>query len=157
MLRRIGGDRIHCRGVFAFALALAALLPGCEKWQLDAQVREMCAKDGGMKIYETVTLPPDQFDQWGMVKFYRPTGGEEALGREYIFTHEKTYLRQGNPQLVRERFTITRRSDNKFLGESVVYGRSGGDMPGPWHESTFHCPESREGEPNSLIKGVFLR
>lgn len=159
MPRRIAAHRLHRTGAvgLAFALALATLLPGCEKWQLDAQVRELCAKDGGMKIYETVALPADQFDQWGMVKFYRPTGGEDALGPEYLFQHERRYLQRGNPQLTRDYYGIRRRSDGKLLGESVVYRRAGGDLPGPWHESTFHCPHSANGYPNSLIIGVLVR
>ena len=159
MPRRIAAHRLHRTGAvgLAFALALATLLPGCAKWQLDAQVRELCAKDGGMKIYETVALPADQFDQWGMVKFYRPTGGEDALGPEYLFQHERRYLQRGNPQLTRDHYGITRRTDGMLLGDSVSYTRSGGDMPGPWHESVFSCPESKEGEPNFLIKGVFVR
>ena len=157
MPRHAEGNHAHRAGALALALALAAVLAGCEKWQLDAQVRELCARDGGMKIYETVALPADQFDRWGMVKFYRPTGGEEALGPEYLFKHERKYLQRGNPQLAREHYSIARRSDGKVLGESVLYARSGGDIPGPWHESSFYCPKSHEGEPNSLMNGVFVR
>ena len=28
-------------------------------------MEELCKADGGVKIYETVTLPPEMFDQWG--------------------------------------------------------------------------------------------
>ena len=56
-----------------------------EKWWLDYQVRELCAKDGGVKVYETVTLPPDKFNQYGQINFYKPTQGENTLGSEYIY------------------------------------------------------------------------
>lgn len=142
------------RALLTGAMLVAIALGGCEKWRLDARVRELCAKDGGMRIHETVTLPPEQFDQWGMVKFYRPTEGENALGPEYVFVHEVIYFRRGNPQMTRERYSITRRMDGKLLGESVLYGRGGGDMPGPWHESSLSCPETHSAGPNALIQAV---
>ncbi len=57
-----------------------------EKARLDREVERLCAIDGGVKVYETVTLPPDKFDKkYGQINFYRPTQGENALGPEYIF------------------------------------------------------------------------
>lgn len=49
-----------------------------EKWQADRQVRELCAKDGGVRVYETVRLPLSRFDKWGNVgirekKYAKPT------------------------------------------------------------------------------------
>ena len=52
------------------AILTPALLVGCEKARLDQQVKELCAKDGGIKVYETVKLPPERFDQWGLIKPY---------------------------------------------------------------------------------------
>lgn len=156
MLRRNGGDCSHRAETLAFAVALVAFLPGCEKWQLDAQVRELCAKDGGMKIYETVALPPDQFDKWGMVKLYRPTGGEDALGPEYIYRQQDTYIRRGNPELWRSHTAVVRRSDGKVLGEIVRYTRRGGDMPGPWADSSLSCPPIETDRPD-LLQSVFVR
>jgi hypothetical protein len=40
----------------------------------------MCAKDGGIRVYEMVKLPPEKFNEWGQVNFYRPTQKEQALG-----------------------------------------------------------------------------
>ena len=156
MPRHAEGNHAHRAGALALALALAAVLAGCEKWQLDAQVRELCARDGGMKIYETVALPADQFDRWGMVKFYRPTGGEEALGQVYVFEHRTTYYRRGNPQVSRDHYRIVRRADGMLLGETTLYGRSGGDLPGPWYDSGFSCPENDVAGPNPLIRAVLV-
>ncbi len=43
----------------------ALALSGCEKFALDRQMEELCKKDGGVKIYETVTLPASMFDRLG--------------------------------------------------------------------------------------------
>lgn len=155
MLRRNGGACSRRAEILAVAVALAALLPGCEKWQLDAQVRELCARDGGMKIYETVALPPDQFDKWGMVKFYRPTAGEDALGPEYVYRSETTHLRRGNPEMWRSQVSVIRRRDGKVLGEIVRYSRRGGDVPGPWADSYFSCPPVDPSQPD-LLRKVFV-
>jgi hypothetical protein len=135
-------------------LLLLLLLAGCEKHRLDEQVKELCAKDGGVKVYETVTLPKDVFTEYGDLKFYRATQGENALGPEYVFVTEVTEIKSGNPELKRIAFRIVRRSDRVTLGESVSYARGGGDMPGPWHSSTFQCPDKDVGE-GFLMRGVF--
>jgi len=108
---------------------------------LDDEVRRLCAIDGGIKVYETVKLPADKFNQWGQVNFYKPTQGESALGPEYEVKTDVQYLQKGNPSLRRYDVQIIRRSDAKLLGESIGYDRGGGDVPGPWQPSTFSCPE----------------
>lgn len=128
-----------------------------EKWLLDRQVRELCAKDGGVKVYETVKLPADRFDQWGMIDFYRPTQKENALGPEYVFKQETHYYSKGDPEMWRARYQVTRRVDQKLLGETILYGRAGGDLPGPWHPSGFRCPEVAVAGPNAMLKAVFTQ
>lgn len=123
-------------------LGLFWFLAGGEKWRLDQQVREMCGKDGGIKVYETVKLPAERFNQWGQPNFYKPTQRENALGPEYVFRWDLHYIRKGNPSLHRSHTQVFRRSDNKLLGEAIDYSRGGGDLPGPWQPSAFTCPEA---------------
>lgn len=124
---------------------LASACASPTRVDLDAEVRRLCAVDGGIKIYEAVKLPPDKFDDYGQINFFRPTQGESALGPEYLFNRETTYYRKGNPELWRTHYVIARRSDNKVLGELIEYSRRGGDLPGPWHESSFGCPDPKGG------------
>ncbi len=112
-----------------------------EKDRLDREVKRLCAIDGGIKVYETVPLPPDKFNKYGQINFYRPTQGENTLGKDYLFKRETYYYKQGNPDLFRLHTQIFRRSDGKLLGESVFYKRGGGDIPGPWHGTSYMCPE----------------
>jgi hypothetical protein len=88
-----------------------------------------------------VRLPAEKFNQWGQINFYKPTQGENALGPEYVFNRETLYYKQGNPDFFRLYTQVIRRSDGKLLGESVFYKRGGGDLPGPWHGTSFICPE----------------
>lgn len=144
---------LSIRGVMLIASGL--LLAGCEQGRLDKQVRELCAKDGGIKVYETVKLPAEKFDKWGMVNFYKPTQGENALGPEYIYKEETTYYKRGNPDLFRMHTKVLRRADGEILGESVFYKRGGGDLPGPWEGSSFMCPELSVA--NDVLRQVFVR
>ena len=135
-------------------LAAAFLLAGCEKARLDQQVKELCVKDGGIKVYETVKLPADRFDQWGMVKPYDPTQKENALGPDYIVKWTVQHYRDGEPSMRRDHFQVIRQSDLKLLGEAISYSRRGGDIPGPWHPSSLRCPD--QADDVMLIKQVFI-
>jgi hypothetical protein len=59
---------------------LTACASGSSKRELDAEVDRLCAIDGGIRVYETVTLPPDKFNERGEITFYKPTQKENALG-----------------------------------------------------------------------------
>ena len=60
---------------------LAWTLYGGEKAVLDRQVRELCAKDGGIKVYETVKLPAEKFNEWGRPSFTIPIMPHSRLGK----------------------------------------------------------------------------
>jgi len=126
---------------------------GGRKVYYDAEVNRLCAIDGGVKVYETVKLAPVKFDKYGQINFYKPTQGDNALGSDYIFKRETKYLLRGNPDMFRMHTQIVRRFDGKLLGESVFYKRGGGDMPGPWHGSSFMCPELSVA--NDVLRQVF--
>ena len=114
---------------------------GCsrEKDLLDEEARKLCAKDGGVKVYEVVKMPVKMFDQLGVVTFPDATE-KRPLGTGYVLEEDTKYYRKGNPSLRSEYAKIIRSADGKTLGEFRSYHRVGGDWPGPWHESTFACP-----------------
>lgn len=126
-----------------------------EKLWLDHQVRELCAKDGGVKVYETVKLPAEKFNQWGQPNFFDSTQGENALGSEYMFRRDIHYYRKENPSLHRYHVQVFLKHSGKLLGESIGYSRGGGDLPGPWQSSSFSCP-GRYGE-IPLLTAIFTK
>lgn len=137
------------------AVVLLGLLwaAGGEKAMVDAQVRKLCAQDGGVRVYETVTLPKEKFDKWGNVGLSSKIYAKST--DEYYYEFENHYIREGDPTLVRSKTKIVRRSDKKVLGESIRYGRGGGDLPGPWHPSSYDCPliENLRLEASIFVKG----
>ena len=110
-----------------------------EKDRLDEEVRQLCAKDGGIKVFEQVRMPPEMFDTFGVIVFHDATD-KQPLGGRFALEEETKYYRKGNPSLRREHAKIIRTSDRRVLGEFTSYHRVGGDLPGPWHDSTFACP-----------------
>jgi hypothetical protein len=125
-----------------------------EKWMLDRQVRELCEEDGGVRVYETIKLPAEKFNQYGQINFYRPIEGGNALGPEYVMKRNLEYYRKENPSFYRSHTQIIRKSDGRVLGESVFYKRGGGYLPGPWHGSSYMCPES--SVKNDVLRQIFI-
>jgi hypothetical protein len=151
------------RTLFAVALLLLSVATGCStpsKADLDAEVKRLCAIDGGVRVYEAVKLPPEKFNQRGQVAFYRPGQGEDALGPDYIFKSDEQYILGGRstPEEIAMRrihSQVMRRADGKLLGEAVMYNRTGGDMPGPWMPSSYYCPDPREASSTVLVGRIF--
>jgi hypothetical protein len=145
-------------------VVLALGTSGCERWRLDRQMESLCQKDGGIKVYETVTLPASEFGPTGEPRFSRRVPGtarEDILGPEYRYGSNREILvgdaqpKHGTGQLVRLHWTIHRRSDNKLLGEQTEYRRSGGDLfTFGFQPGNASCPRfERDVEQLVFIKG----
>ncbi|MBS0423623.1 MAG: hypothetical protein JSR71_04155 [Proteobacteria bacterium] len=137
--------------VFASALIYASFFT--EKDRLDREVKRLCAIDGGIKVYETVRLPAERFDRYGKIKIQ--TKEHMKSIDEYYIDYKSNYLVIGNPRLMQINVKIVRAKDGKVMGEFTQYTRGGGDMPGPWHGSSFSCPSSFLGlEALVFVRGV---
>jgi len=144
-------------------IAIGAILllwwgvPAARKAYYDARVRELCAQDGGIKVYEQVKLPADRFDQWGGVRI--PFASKANPSDEFVMNWDKEYYKKTNSisglELWRERFSIIRRMDSVVLGEAISYARRGGDPIQPWESSSFGCPKSAGDQ--DLIRKVFIQ
>ena len=121
---------------------------------LDEEVNRLCAIDGGTKTHKIVRLPPDKFNERGLINFFIPDRGLMKPGSEYYYTSEYTYYKKGNPELWRGHYKLYQTQNNVLLGESIVYARRGGDAPGPWHDSSYMCP--RGAGDVDIEKHVFI-
>lgn len=137
------------------ALAATFLFYEGRKAYLDYRVRDLCAKDGGVKVYETVKLPADEYDRYKRRNWTLPDMAQARPEDKYYVETDRSYYRKGNPEMSRKQHRIIRRSDGKVLAELVRYGRGGGDLPGPWHGSSFSCPDPTRA-PN-FESSVFVR
>lgn len=144
----------------AFALAAGfsilyapMLVSNGVKAHYDRQVRELCAKDAGVRVYETVKLPKGRFDQFGQIRI--PSKQDAKPGDEYYDEWRVQHYKEGNPSIRRDHFLVYRRSDVKLLGEAISYARLGGDLPGPWHGSSFRCP--KQSGDSILYQRIFIQ
>lgn len=132
-------------------LSMPALISNGMKAHYDRQVRELCAKDGGVRVYEMVKLSAEKFDELKRRNFVLPDKLAAKPTDGYYVETDRHYYRQGNPEMSRRQYKIIRSSDHKTLGELVFYGRAGGDIPGPWHGSSFTCPDPTQVHFESAI------
>lgn len=132
---------------------------GCERHALDKKMQELCHKDGGVKVYETVTLSASDFD--ALKKYSKERFRENYYGPDYrlvenskILAGEENGPQQGKGRLKRFYSAIYRRSDGRLLGESVLYGRTGGDgFTFGFQPSSNICPRPRA----DLGQAIFLK
>lgn len=126
--------------------ACAGYVPGRQSYW-DAQVREMCAKDGGVQIIEKLRISKSDIDLLGTTdgkisvsikELANPRAPAYAVNR-------MTVIRDGNPSVWRSEWDIVRRTDQVVVARWVAYSRSGGDIPtGLAHDSRFTCPDLKE-------------
>lgn len=136
-------------------------IPAFNRWRADKLVDELCAKDGGIKVYETVTLPKERFDVRG--QFYVSVRQDMKPTDEYYTEWDNQYYKMDGTldlekphrdkylEITQSHNQVYRKLDNKLLGESISYWRSGGDAIGPWHMSSYDCPQN-----NNLEKQIFF-
>jgi hypothetical protein len=128
--------------VCLLAITLAGCMPGQQSYW-DAQVKEMCAKDGGVTIYQKLRISESEMRLLGTV------GGmigipAKDLAKPNAPVYEELKIvdiRDSNPRVSRSEMLIVRRSDGATVARAIIYARSGGDFPSPAHPSSFSCPE----------------
>jgi hypothetical protein len=121
------------------------------KAELDDEVRRLCAVDGGVKVYETVTLSAQKFDRFGVVTV--PLRKNAKPEDPYYYEWRIRYYKRGSPEMWRNHFILFRAKDQKVLGEAIGYSRRGGDVPSPKHDSSYGCP--RDADISVLKQRVF--
>lgn len=120
-------------------------VPGQQSYW-DAQVKEMCERDGGVKIYEKLHISKSDIDLLGRVdgKIDVPIK-QLAKPNSPVYAELKiTNLQEGNPQVTRTESTIIRRIDQVIIARWIVYSRFGGDFPSLAHPSTLRCPDIKK-------------
>lgn len=136
-------------------LTLPFTLSGCEQAVVDAEMEKLCKQDGGMKVYETVTLPKEQF-KYGVPAFLGNWNEAGKAGGGYKVTQKTELLRSKKPTLKKRAYAVIRDTDQKVLGTFVYYQRIGGDiMPRLGPDSFKDCPANLDE--NIFLKTVFVQ
>lgn len=131
-------------------LVLVIGIGGCEVYKAyyDKKVREMCARDGGVIIYERLPVSTEV-----LAKLSGPDGhlrlpfeSDKMSNAPAFIRSTTTPLLESHVTLVRYEFEIVRRSDSMVLARRISYGRSGGDFPFTGSAASyFQCPTQAAG------------
>lgn len=136
--------RLQALAAIAVVVILVAWLgmPTFNKWRADRFVDELCAKDGGIKVYEAVRLPEERFDKFGEI--YVPSLKEAKPMDEFYYVSETQWIKKSDDVFAlvmwRNHDRLFRAAENKLLGEAIGYSRRGGDPISPLHISSYACP-----------------
>ena len=129
------------------ALWLVKYFSETEMRRLDKEVDRLCAIDGGMRIFETVTLPAAKFSQSGRPLL--PSGQDDAGFGYFVRGEAKTLSGPGQApgaRLIRDMTQVVRSKDDRVIAERVIYVRSGGywleGVPGIGQGKNCPDPES---------------
>jgi hypothetical protein len=110
----------------------------------DWKVGQLCATDGGIKVFESIQLPDSEFalylNTWGKLAIPFEKRAPEKVS--IVQNSTQSYIHRNDPEVRRDEMVIYRRSDQKVLARSVIYSRVGGDLVAI-HPSYFMCPENR--------------
>jgi hypothetical protein len=134
-----------------FAVPISVGLGGCfgylpgENVYWDARVDELCQKDGGITIFETVELPTAEYERYlrGGELWLPSAFGPNATRPDPIYARRTlTSLRTGNPHVTKSTLSIVRGSDHKVLATRIAYSR---DLRvpswGPSRHDRHACPK----------------
>ena len=115
------------RGSGLSALALLLVGSASETERVGAEAQRLCPADGGVKVYETVTLLTEKADEYGEAPI--PIGKDD-IGWGYYESGESTRLMgtSDGPTLLRDTTVIVRTSDQKQMAVSVRYRFAGGEF-----------------------------
>ncbi|MDP2242367.1 MAG: hypothetical protein Q8K18_19690 [Burkholderiales bacterium] len=125
----------------------AGYAPGQQSYW-DAQVREMCLKDGGVTLYERIRISKTDIDRriLPMTSDGRLSVAIKELAHPdapvYGVERITTLHQEGNLRVSRRELQVIRRIDQVIVAKQVSYGRFGGDLPtGLVHDSSYGCPD----------------
>ena len=124
------------------------------------QWRTLCEKEAVIKVYKTVQLSPDQFDQSGMPREKKVIGSPDVMALiadryERRFEVKSKYSKIG-AGVDRYRHFVVDHSTKETMGEGITFARYRGGPPRPvpdmYGES---CPGHAGDSDEQLLQGIF--
>lgn len=162
IIAKFFGGRFHMRNMAMFLsfVVCATLLSGCERYWLDRQMEELCKKDGGVKVYEKVMLPPAEYERvFNFVAAAKSKEERYGSGYRYVLKSDVVAGKgvdpdKGRGTLTRYYGALYRALDGRLLGENISYQRVGGDLfTFGFQPSGNHCPKPRI----DLAQSIFVK
>lgn len=130
-------------------VAFVMVLTGCAGYvprrqaYWDRELIELCEKDGGVTVFETVHISKNKVPGLGWTDGHLGVPPKDLMRGEDVVYSERseTVIRAWNPRVIRGERTVYRRDNGRMVATVVRYSRVGGDFPSPAHPSSFSCPD----------------
>lgn len=161
MVKKLGEKRFFWKSFITIILLTLFIfwwgVPTYKKWRADKLVDNLCAKDGGVKVFERAILPKNKFNKFGQPQIADKKYATAADKYYSTWTTKDIYGNSNSSNynslvIFRSEHDYFRKSDGKLLGKMIIYVRRGGDPIGPWHSSHYTCPDKK-----SLIDNIFIK
>lgn len=156
MHRRNIGRHIAVLALIAASACVSSPRGATSYW--DEKVKDMCAKDGGVQIFERVRISRADVGLLG-----KTDGNISIPIRSLAHPDAPLYAVQkrmllggdGNVRIGRIESSITRKQDGAVVARWIAYSRSGGEVPiGLSDGSTYFCPDLKKIA--SDLQGLFI-
>lgn len=130
---------------FILLVGCAGYVPGHQTYW-DVQVKEMCEKDGGVRIFEKLRVTEKDLVFLDKLLDGKIDVPDKSSAHQNSLAYSEfkltTVHAKGNLLVDRAESIILRRADQVVIARWVVYKRSGGDFPtGLAYDSSFTCPD----------------
>lgn len=156
------------KAVRGAALALLGGLAGCAtpaRIMADIEIDRLCAKDGGIKVYERVALPANYFypdikgdPRSGDVNLQAMRADAAKLPHYYELVSNREYVpSKTDIRISRWGYTVVERPSGKVIAAGTNYVRSGGDFGNPFTPTVHSCIGSAGPFWSDLLVQVFYR
>ena len=133
------GSRFARRALLVSTMTALASLIGCVGYDVgdyptwDAKVKELCESDGGVTVYERVTLSrTEDIVRESGSSITVPRRQSASANAPYVSEEKIVWLNEANPRVYRSETWIIRAQDGAVLSKLVSYGRVGGDFVRPY-------------------------
>lgn len=113
----------------------------------DNKVRDMCKKDGGVKVYDTISITNSQYEKLEKIQGSLSIPPQSLAKQENLVFSimSESVIRDSNPKVRRNEQIVIRQSDGKIIGKIISYDRVGGDFPTIiGHPTHYGCPKSKD-------------
>lgn len=142
------------------AIAVLVLIPTWDEIIGRSYFHYLCASEGGIKVFKTVELPSEYWDQQGKPRFIRPDG---LVDKEMLKARVEIarFYEDERHSLFRIRKTaeiISDRQGNQIVGAYTYFIYFGGWVVNNagMHVTGSDCPKIQEASFGKLAREVFL-
>lgn len=143
-------------------LVLVMVIPACMGYtpglqaHWDAKLKEMCELDGGITVFERVTLTEEQYRRFGgrAGGISLPSQRSAPPGYPFATRTTEVVLNERDPKVYKAETDYLRLTDGKVLAKLVRYWRVGGDFPTFGHPSSYSCPDQQQAVESE--RGIFI-